>query len=200
MNYGVLILAAGFSERMGQLKFLLKFNSKKTFIENIVEQYDIKIISKIVIIVNNEGSLYIPEQISVNKKVKIVINNYPEKGRFYSISKGLKEFIKREKVFIHNSDNPFANYEVLNKIILNSENNTYCVPLHKNKGGHPILLSVEIIKSILNEKNININFKEFLKKFRAIRIEVSEENILTNINTKDEYYTQYEEWKKKNTK
>jgi molybdenum cofactor cytidylyltransferase len=200
MSFGVLVLAAGFSQRMGKDKFLLKYNDNQTFLDKIIESYDNELINKIVVVINLNSEKHISSKISSKNKVKIVINNQPELGRFNSIKLGIQYFSSKQSVFLHNSDNPFAEKEVINKLIENNSENSYCVPTFQNKGGHPILISGKIIFDLKNEKDININLKDFLKSYNCKRIEVSCEKILLNINTENEYLTEFEKWKNQNIK
>ena len=67
MQIGVLILAAGFSKRMGENKALLNFNNNYTFLDQIVSQYYLAGIHQVGII-SQEGSLPLHIEI-LNKKI-----------------------------------------------------------------------------------------------------------------------------------
>ena len=54
-NHSVVILAAGKSSRMGNLKFLLKYNERFTFIEKIIDTYQNYNCKEIVVVLNKEG-------------------------------------------------------------------------------------------------------------------------------------------------
>ncbi len=185
----VIILAAGESSRMGKPKFLLQYDENTTFLEKIMQEYEAFGCKQIIVVLNEQGAVlliknkpkYIPENI------KIIINHYPEKGRFFSLKLGLKALDKRKKVFLHNIDNPLVNSQLLRLLSEKISGFDYAVPRYKNRGGHPILLSKKVIKSIITEDENNVNLKNYLNSFRKAIVATDDENILLNINTKEEY-------------
>ncbi len=183
----VIILAAGFSSRMGSPKFAMKFTKNKTFLDEIIQQYESFGCEKIVVVLNNEGFDYLKDKsVNFSNNVKLVKNRNPEWKRFYSIKLGLKTVSNEYPVFIHNVDNPFVNHEVLEKLF-SSSSTDFVVPSYKNKGGHPILLSNHVVLEILSEKRNNIILSDFLKSFKKTYVTVNNKNILININSKNEY-------------
>ena len=188
MDCSVIVLAAGFSGRMGIPKFALKFDENRTFLEEIVEQYNMFGCQEMVIVLNEEGKkLYDELNIPFAQNVKIVINHHPEYERFYSIKTGLKNLKSERKKFIHNVDNPFVSQGVL-KILFNSISDAdYCFPVCKGRGGHPVLLSESVVKDITEFKDSSITLRDFLKAYSGNRVEVNYEKVLVNINTMDEY-------------
>ena len=51
----VVILAAGFSSRMKQAKFSLKFDNNRTFLEKIIEEYQTFAGKEIIVVLNSVG-------------------------------------------------------------------------------------------------------------------------------------------------
>jgi molybdenum cofactor cytidylyltransferase len=176
----VLILAAGFSRRMGKPKFMLPFDHSKTFYEKIIERYMDIGFTQIVFVANKADYHYIKYN---NPNVKIVINEFPEKGRFYSIIAGLKGHDDVSDTFIHNVDNPFVIDNVLREMSDAIKKTCYAVPVYKGKGGHPVLLSAEIVQDIIYLPSCNYNLKEFLKKYNRINVNTDRREVLININT-----------------
>ncbi len=183
-KYGVLILAAGFSQRMGQPKFLLPAGNSKTFLEKIVENYSTTGAADIVVVVNKNDFRYLE---TLNLDVKPVINESPEKGRFYSVVRGLENFDEIRDTFIHNADNPFVFDDVLINLANALTKNSYAVPVYKGKGGHPVLISKEVAERIVAEQNSGYNLKEYLKSFNRINVQANRSGVLVNINTPDDY-------------
>ncbi len=184
----VLILAAGNSERMGVSKLFLKHLNGTTFIEHLVNEYKKFGCTQIAIVVNRNNEAEIRSKHShLLNQVEIATNPNPELGRFRSVKIGLSALKKSSNVFIHNIDNPFCNTSILNGLKENIAGFHYVVPTFKGKGGHPILISQEIVSSILLEAENDCILNEFLSRFKGKRVEVSSENILMNINTPDEY-------------
>ena len=186
-NYSVVILAAGLSERMGEPKMFLNWD-KLTFIENIIIGYE-KFGCKEIIVVLNERDRAHFEMLNIkNKGVKTMLNNHIEWGRFYSLKLGLSALSFKEHCFINNIDSPFVNIKVLSDMSYLIKDENYVVPVFNNEKGHPVLIGKKIINYILEENDCNINIKYFLKKFNCRLCVVDVDNILTNINTMDDYF------------
>ncbi len=187
-TYSVIILAAGFSSRMGHPKFALAMPGGITFLEYILTQYESFGYGEITVVVNSEGKSYLDEnKINISREVNIVVNQHPEYGRFYSIKKGLSALEKDHPVFIHNVDNPFADKELLQALYTKKLKADLIKPVYENKGGHPILISNNIVRDILANKNYDIHLNNFLRKYSSRSIDSTDKRILTNINTESDY-------------
>lgn len=187
-RYSVIILAAGFSSRMGSPKLSLGLPGGITFLEYILQQYENFGCGKIIVVVNSEGRSYLSEKkLAISSEINIVVNHHPEKGRFYSISKGLSALEDDYPVFIHNVDNPFADKELLNALYTNRSEADLIKPVYKNKGGHPVLISNNIVRDILTNKNYDIHLNNFLSIYSSRSINSTDKRILTNINTESDY-------------
>lgn len=89
-NFSVIILAAGKSEN-GCSKLGLKFDENMLFAEKILESILEIEPMECVIVVNHQGlELVNSGKVRISDKVKIVLNDDPDKGRFYSLQCGLK--------------------------------------------------------------------------------------------------------------
>lgn len=187
-DYSVIIMAAGKSERMGFPKLSLKFNERFTFIEHIINEYKNIGCKEITIIVNKTGRKYIHENgIKIPSTVKIVINEHPEWHRFYSLKIGAKNLENFYPAFIHNVDNPFVNQEILMQLIDSSDKADYISPEYEGQGGHPFLISAKIIQDLKDSESDQIHLKEFLNLYTRLRVPVTDEKILVNINTLEDY-------------
>ena len=191
IDCSVLILAAGTSSRMGLPKPLLKTNNNVSFLEHITSIYSEFGCSSMVVVMNTDGKLLTKELIFPDRSV-IVINQYPELGRFNSIIMGLSQ-VETKYVFIQNIDNPTVDKNILLNLYNNRKGFDIVKPRYQGVGGHPILISNQVIYDIVNEGNIGIRLNEFLKKYKTKYIDVSVDSVLTNINTKEDYQKYYEE-------
>jgi len=188
-KYSVIILAAGRSNRMGSPKFAMVFNDKRTFLDEIIDRYNSFGCKDIVVVLNRDGITYLQKQKKkFPENVILTENTHLEWERFYSIKTAVLSLKNKFPVFIHNVDNPFVNHNVLKKLLTFSISD-YVVPAYKNHGGHPVLLSPVVCEKIATEKQNDIVFSEFLKRFNKTKIEVNDKNILVNINTKEDYRT-----------
>jgi molybdenum cofactor cytidylyltransferase len=186
--FSVVILAAGNSSRMKQAKALLKFDKNTVFIEHIVAEYlQHKLCNELVVVVNSKLANILQNYMADMPKLKITVNHYPEKERFYSIQCGMKALTHPENIFLHNADNPFVKQKTLDELILRIKGFDFAVPQYQGNGGHPILLSSGITSDIITEKNTNQNLKDYLKRYKKIYVPVKDKNILVNINSKNDY-------------
>jgi molybdenum cofactor cytidylyltransferase len=189
VNTSVIILAAGKSERMDFPKPFLPYNSEKNFLFKIIEEYIEFGCSQIVVVVNRfyEIPRYFFDFNNYIKSFKFVVNDNPELDRFFSVKLGSENLINTEYCFIQNVDNPFVNNNLLNSIFEKRISGKYVVPQYQNQRGHPVLLSKIILESLMKEKNLSGNLRVFLGNFEKIIADVDDENILVNINTKEDY-------------
>ncbi len=184
----VILLAAGKSERMGFPKFTLRFNEQKTFLEEIVGQFTAFGCPEIVVVVNNEGEKLIEQtEMEFPDNTIIAINPNPELGRFVSIKTGLGFLQNTDLVFLHNIDNPYINEDVLKRLFNNDDNADYYVPVHEDRGGHPILLTGKVVNKIRKCPKVDLSLKEYLKAYRKKVVDVNDPGIIININTLEDY-------------
>ena len=124
---------------------------------------------------------------NLKKKINLVINNKPENGRFPSIKLGLNSLSKNENCFIHNIDNPGIGKNLLNSMTGILKPKSFVVPVFKGKGGHPILLSKEICSFLQKQSAEDLNLKQLLSGFEKTELPTTNENVLLNINTREDY-------------
>ena len=188
-KFSTIILAAGNSRRVGFHKAFLQWNEQLTFIEKIIKEYQEAETNQVIVVLNK---IFLDRYFSGNynflKNCIVVTNNYTELGRFYSLYLGCKALEFPDNCFIQNIDNPFVSKELILKMnnVFDSE---VLVPQYKNTSGHPLLLSSKSISEIKKYKNItpNNNIRDFINNFKIQRLHCSDETILRNINTIDEY-------------
>jgi len=187
-KYSAIILSAGKSSRMGVPKFSLKVNPTTTFLENIIKEYIAFGCMEIVVVLNPDGEVFLRQiELKLSHIVKVVINEHPEWERFYSLKLGAKGLKIPTNTFVSNIDNPFVNQDVLNCLALTGEGFNYVNPTYNGKGGHPFLLSENVLADLIAEEKDEIHLKEFLGRYSKSKVEVDDERILANINTKEEF-------------
>ena len=141
-NISAIILSAGKSERMGVPKFSLKFDTKTTFLEKLIDEYSSFGCNEIIVVLNKTSAvLYHQLKLNIPSNVNVVINHHPEWERFYSLKLAALALSEAKPVFVSNIDNPFLTQETLNTLFKEVENSDYISPSFNGKGGHPFLLS-----------------------------------------------------------
>lgn len=186
-NMGAIILAAGNSVRMGQCKFLLPMTNGLSFFENIIQAFFDFGVNKIVV-VTQARYLYSLKNLCKEYKIKpkFVINEFPERDRFYSLQLGIRVLEDVDHCFIHNADCPFIDLPTLDLLILNKDHADYICPEFNGMGGHPILVNKMTIQHLLNSP-VNAILKEELKKRTRLNIPVDNELIVVDIDTPEDY-------------
>ena len=173
---------------MGQLKFSLRFDEKFCFLEKIVDSYRQFGCSEIKIVLNNQGlELLKSFESRFIDPDQIVLNPHPEREKFFSIQTGLKAMDQPSCVFIHQVDNPMVILTVLSSLVDNCDNGDYQVPCYKSKGGHPVLISGRVVSEICKLNEYDINFRNFLERFKKSMLELDFPEVLFNINTPEDY-------------
>jgi len=185
---GAIILAAGQSMRMGKPKFLLEHPSGGTFLSYLTDIYLQSGISELVVVVNDSDFRKNQEPLqNIGKRVQWIINKHPEKGRLYSIQLGVSALSSIRPCFIHNIDNPFLEKHLPQQLLDNLLAYDFIKPSHKNKGGHPILVSNQIVSALRAGKNVYHDFREVLATFSGYELKVDFEQVTLNINSPEDY-------------
>jgi len=180
----VIILAAGLSERMGRSKAFLKWDKNTTFLEKIIQEYSSFGSGKVIVVGYRQ---ILSDFLAITEYSNIIINPNPEKGRMGSIKLGIKELPINSACYIQNIDNPFVTGEVLNAMNNFIKPDAYVVPMYAEKGGHPVLVSPEIIKEISLIDDPDYDLRKILNDFKRMEVKTNDEKILLNINTLSDY-------------
>ncbi len=196
----VIILCSGKSERMGFPKVLLPFNESDTFLSYLLQQYQF-VTQNIVVVVTKDLFKFI----QLNKKkyirssVSYVINEYPNKGKIYSIQLGLN-YIHTNYIFLQNVDTPFVTKKLLTQMLSLIEPHKYVVPIVQSRKGHPLLIHKSIADRIATILSDDFNLHLLLQDYQPISCPTSDANVLLNINTPTDYCLSFnkeffsEEW------
>lgn len=191
----VVILAGGYSLRMGFPKLLLPFTESETFVEQIVIIYR-HITNNIILVVNNEVYEKWPSFFNSRLPgVCIIPNLNPDYGRTRSIQLGLEK-ANSDKVFIQNCDNPFVKKELLNDMLQAVPDNGYVSPRVNKKGGHPVLLCGSAINALMNAPD-GSTLKDVLSRQKRTDLATNDTDILINIDTAESYFMHFSQHRQK---
>jgi CTP:molybdopterin cytidylyltransferase MocA len=190
-DISAVILSAGYSTRMKTPKAFLKFDQNKTFLEHIIETYILSGISNIILVINPDLENHVEYLILKNKYehyIKLVVNHFAERGRFYSLKLGLLN-TEHPYTFLQNIDNPFISMNLLESMINVSGHSGLVVPACHGRDGHPLLLSKFVVNTLLNHHGNDFNLKIELNQglFKKVILDWPDKHVLMNINTEDEY-------------
>jgi len=187
-KFSAIVLSAGKSSRMGTDKFSLMFDEKKTFLEKIVTVYHDFGCNEIIVVLNSDGVEHFERlKIKLPSTAKIAVNHHPERERFYSLKRGVEAMREIVPCFVSNIDNPFVNDDLLEKMALQIETCDYVFPSFNGRGGHPIMISENVVRDLLAEPEEQMNMRDYLNRYSKHRIAVDDDKVLFNINTIDDY-------------
>jgi len=183
-----IILSAGSSERMGEPKALLRFSEDEMFIQKITRTYVQSGVKQVIVVVNVDLYNSIHKlKIPLADEVDLIVNRYPEKGRFFSLQTGVHKLKPGNSCFFQNIDNPFTSAQVLTSLIQNKEGADVIIPVFQSESGHPVLINPAVAKKIIVQSDTAIRIDLFLKSFTFKKIEIDDNRILTNINSPEDF-------------
>jgi len=181
MTTDVVILAAGYSSRAEGFKMQFQINDKAV-IQHVIEAF-LPICVNIIVVGGFQYEKLLPLIEPYGDKVKLVINKDFENGMFSSVQTGAK-YVLSEQFFITPGDYPLITTKICCSIL--SSGKLYVVPSFHMKGGHPILMNSSCIGKLLSEK-VEGNLKLFLKQLPVTYININDDGIMYDLDTRDDY-------------
>lgn len=191
---GVIILAAGRSERFGKNKLLTDFKGKK-LIEYTLEPYlsNQEIFRQIIVVLGSLKSDF-KNLFKGLRLLKVYNQDYQTSGMSSSIKIGISKLLEFNLenclgVLIHPADIPFVKmFEIKKLIEFENLDNAIIIPSFENHGGHPIFISKNKLKDLLDLTEIEMGLRGYLQKNKdsITYIEVESPRILFDIDKKDD--------------
>lgn len=187
-NIAALIIAAGYSSRMGDFKPLLPLGKTRA-LERLIETYQAHGIESLYVVVG-----YRKEEIVEalrDYKVHIVYNEDYDKGMFSSVQKGLRAMDERIEAFYMNPvDIPLIKAHTL-KLLYEAyehEKKGVIYPTFLGRKGHPPLIDMKYKESILSSDGEG-GLKKVLEAFGedALHVKVYDQSVLMDMDTKEDY-------------
>jgi len=191
MKISVTILAAGGSQRMGDLNKLLLLIDDKPMIYSVCKMVLDAKINQVVLVTgyqNNEVEKSIPKGIDT-----IVYNKNWESGMMSSIYAGMSKLEKDiDGNMIVLGDMPLISTMTINKIIIefnNHNGNQIVYPTYENKQANPVVFPRKYFPEILNLKG-DRGCKKLLKKYPgdAVGIPINTDDVVIDCDTRDDYF------------
>ncbi len=144
-----IILAAGESQRMGQLKPIISINGKTVLahIEQALRQADI---SRIFVVVGFSANL-IQKKAGVN--AQFVLNEHYQHGQFSSLQRGIAELSQDSSgVVVCLGDQPQIDAEWIRPLVAALEKTSAKIirPSFGGKSGHPVVYASDLYEEMLH--------------------------------------------------
>jgi len=183
-----IILAAGQSKRMGQVKQLLPFRGKP-LISNIVCTALASRLDEVIVVLGHEA-----EEIGMSVDfgdAQVVINHEYQAGQSTSLQIGISAISDRsEAALFILGDQPLVNAGVINRLIEEFERKRFgfLVPTFQGKRGNPVLVGRSFfthLRSLTGDQGARALFEEYADQVKEL--DVGDECIHVDIDTLDDY-------------
>ena len=176
-----IVMASGFSKRMGLNKLLMKYNDK-FLIEYTLEKISQCDFAEKIIVTQYE------EIEKLTNNFKVVINENAHKGQSESIKLGVKSSERCDGYMFFVADQPLINQKDIEKLIrVFRENKDFIViPKYKEKRGNPVIYPSLYKEEILRLEG-DKGGKSIIKSSNKIKYVEVEEDTLFDIDNKDDF-------------
>ncbi len=183
-GFSAVVLAAGFSARMGSPKLALAYDAKRSFVEQCARVFSGFGCTEVAIVVNTSGVEWIQgNRISLPPRSFLAVNPQAHSGRFSSLQTGLSALKDTQRVFVHNVDNPFVKAGVL-QVLAQKAGAADCInPVYLGRLGHPVLIGQHPAREILSCGSRDLHLREVLDNYSNLMVSVDDPGILANINS-----------------
>ncbi|MFO8086160.1 MAG: nucleotidyltransferase family protein [Desulfobacterales bacterium] len=188
-RFAAIILAAGFSSRMGQFKPLLPVG-EKTVIEHTIGFFKKSDIGSIVVVTGHRASEI--SRVIRSSGARVVKNHEYERGMFSSVKTGIRNLNaeKTDAFFIIPADICLVRPLTIRLLAAAFEKKFGKIihPCFGSKRGHPPLITASLIPVILKSET-DYGLNTILQKYEhlAVDIHVPDRNILINMNSPRDY-------------
>ncbi|GAA0090908.1 molybdenum cofactor cytidylyltransferase [Paraclostridium bifermentans] len=178
-----IVMASGFSRRMGENKLLMDFNGK-TIIENTFEALKKCDFKEVIVVSQYEEVL----KIANKYQFKFVLNHNAQIGQSESIKLGIKNIDKCDGYMFFVGDQPLINVHDIKELINEfGENKEYIViPRCENKTGNPVIFPTCLNKNLLSLKN-DEKGKKVIDEYDKIKYVNVSKYTLLDVDTKVDY-------------
>ena len=182
-----IILAAGFSTRMGVCKTTLPWHNGQSLLRYQAEQFLLAGITPIVVL----GSHNAHRRCDCPPGSQIIINFNSYLGKTTSILAGLNALPQDfSSVIISAVDQPRSSYIYQTLLRVYQEKQSAIVaPCDRNKLGHPLLFSARLLPSLKNISDSSMGLRKIVRElhYQIEKVNVSTSEILIDINNKNTY-------------
>ena len=186
-NISALILAAGYSSRMGHFKPLSMLGTT-TAVERCVNLFRSAGLDDIRVVVGHRHAEL--NEVLGNMGIRPVLNAQFERGMFSSVKSGLSSFDQIPTAFfILPVDIPLVRTCSVLDMLDNLDRNYHDIiyPCFEGKRGHPPLIRGTTIPEILEYEG-DEGLRGYLRHKTALNVEVPDEHILRDMDFPDQYF------------
>lgn len=178
-----IVMASGFSRRMGENKLLMDFNGK-TIIENTFEVLKKCDFKEVIVVSQYEEVL----KIANKYQFKFVLNDNAQIGQSESIKLGIRNSGKYDGYMFFVGDQPLINNDDLKELINEFERKKeyIVIPRYDNKTGNPVIFPTCLKNNLLSLKN-DEKGKKVINEYDKIKYVNVSKYTLLDVDTKLDY-------------
>ncbi|MDZ7371714.1 MAG: nucleotidyltransferase family protein [candidate division KSB1 bacterium] len=181
-----LILAAGESRRMGELKPLLRINGL-TFLQHIEQALRGAGIEEIIAVIGHQAARIQNES---GANVRFVVNPNYQLGQLSSLQTGIRAVGNAEAVIVCLVDQPHVQPAWIEQLVtaFREAHPLIVRPCCKGRCGHPVLYAAELYTELLNlplTETAKAVFRRHGERTRLV--EIDSEGILLDADTPEDY-------------
>ena len=185
-----ILLAAGESTRMGQMKALLDWEGTSLINYQVSTLLEAGI-AEVIIVLGHEAAA-IQAKVIPRDRIRFVMNHAYKQGKTTSIKSGLNALdgTSSEGVMFLNVDQPRTTDTIAMLMECHNDSSAQItIPTYKQKGGHPIIFDSNLIPELLcvNEETFGLKHITDAYSKQTQRLEVADPSVLWDLNTPDQY-------------
>jgi len=197
-----IILAAGESKRMGELKQLLPFKNS-TIIETVIDNLSSAKLNELIVVLGCEAER-ITERIK-HKPIRIAYNSDYKQGMLTSVKCGLRAAVegancdatsdRKDAILVALVDQPFLTTELIDKVI-----KEFCIgekgivlPSCDYKRGHPVIIDLKYKDEILNLEGEDAGLRDVIRAHPEdiFYVEVDTNAVIRDIDYREDYLREF---------
>jgi len=187
-DIAAIVLAGGFSKRMGHFKPLLPLGDHRP-IERVVRMFQDAGVDEILVVIGHRGDEIRRALDPLN--VACVENPDYAEGMFTSVRAGVRALPEHSRAFfIHPADIPMVRWQTVRRLVEAGRSSSAVVlyPTFDGQRGHPTLIRSRLGQQILNWPGTG-GLRSFLQEHEAESLEVPvvDEAVLLDLDTPDDY-------------
>jgi molybdenum cofactor cytidylyltransferase len=184
----VIILGAGRSKRMGQIKQIMPFGGS-TILASTIDNYLNSGAAEVIVVLGSNASAI--RKAIIKKPVTIVINPDYLMGIGTSIVAGLKNIAQNSSaIMIALGDQPLIDSKIIDLIIQEYKRRKpgIAIPVYNGKRGHPIIFSRSYMVELLTLTE-DVGAKEIIQRHPGdvLEISVNSNAVCIDIDTPENY-------------
>ena len=205
-SIAALLLAAGESTRMGDLKALLTWGDTSLLEHQVAALASAGVTQTIVVL--GYGSDRLESLLKDRAGIRCVYNADYRQGKATSVRAGVRALMSGQQgprggtyddaILVLNVDQPRSSCTIRRIIELHSPRGTkvpperaclITIPTYRGKGGHPIILSSALIPELIDISEDTLGLKAVVRRHEeeTRRVEMDSPEVLLDLNTPEEY-------------